>query len=301
MQTRPRDHVRALLLPLLLALTTATGCATDATPEALALRGNVVVVRLPGAAAGASGQCYASGVQFMRPNGTLDLMLNNRYDFFPYLQNLLSSTAAVSGNGPADLRADASMITITGAQVKMTLDTTAPGSILKGSQALKKYIGIEDSHPGWYSPFVVTIEANDEAFSRFEALPREVGMIMRDQWFKEQDAGKKYHTIETVTLHVSVEGFMQDGTIVRSQTVPYPVHVCWGCLVSLPSVRPGLTDDRTSLFEYCTQKIVGPEFAAPCVFGNDEYLPCTYYCHICDQDEGTFEANACDATFCPEP
>lgn len=295
------QRICAGLLALSMLLFGLSGCATDASPEALTLRGNVVVIRLPGAAAGVSGQCYADQAEYMRPNGTIDLMLNNKYDFFPHLRNQLKQTGNVSGNQVAELRADASMITVTGAQVKMTLDTAAKDSILKGSAALRAVLGIEDTDEGWWSPFVVTIEANEEAFSRFEALPRHIGNLMRTQWNKETDPGKRYNTIETVTLHVAVEGFMQDGTIVRSQTVPYPVQVCWGCLVFLPQVTSGIGQDKSDLFQFCTTKFVPSDYATPCVLGNDEYVPCTYYCHVCDQNSDVYPENACDEAFCPAP
>ena len=292
-----RTTANMALWLLLLSLAAAAGCATDASPEALSLRGNVVVIRLPGASAGVSGQCYADQAEYMRPNGTIDLMLNNKYDFFPRLRNLLKTTETISGNQVAQLRADASMITITGAQVKMTLDT-GKDSLLKGSTDLKKVLGIEDTDEGWYTPFVATIDAGEEVFSRFEAIPRNVGNMMRVQWNKAA-ADKKYSTIETVTVYVAVEGFMQDGTVVRSQTVPYPVQVCWGCLVFLPQVAPGFGQTREEMYQFCNSGNVPSDYAAPCVMGNDEFVPCPFYCSVCKQNGDDPPENACDDTFCP--
>ena len=297
---------RASLIGAALLALTVSSCALDESPQVLILRGNTVVIRLPGAGSGVSGQCYANQAEYMRPNGTLDLMINNKYDFFPLIENHLLPTENVSGNKPTELRADSSMITVTGAWVNISFNTTNKDSILKGSAALRAKVLTAADDPtvkGWWVPFVVTIESRDEAYSRFSILPRDIGTLMREQWLKEQNPAKKYGTIETVTMHVTIEGVMQDGTIVRSQTMPYPIQVCFGCLVYLPTTSPGLGFEVDQQYQVCATKIVVTEYATPCVMGNDEYMPCTYYCYVCDQNKGDFQVGGfdCDPTFCPEP
>ncbi len=290
-----------LLLVGLLIASMVTSCALDESPEVLILRGNTVVIRLPGAGSGVSGQCYANQAEFMRPNGTLDLMLNNKYDMFPLIENKLLPTENVSGNKATELRSDASLVTITGAWVSLSFDDSK-ASILGGSVKLKNKAMTADDPRGWWVPFVVTIESRDEAYSRFSALPRDIGNLMRTEWLKKVGPDR-YGPIETITVHVTVEGFMQDGTIVRSQTVPYPIQVCWGCLVYLPNTSPGIGTDVQLQYQTCASKVVVTEYATPCVMGNDEYVPCTYYCYVCDQNQGDFEIPGfgCDKMFCPDP
>ncbi len=308
MKSAMRGAGRALALMALLFTLPATGCAGDESPEVLVLRGNTVVIRLPGAGSGVSGQCYANQAEFMRPNGTIDLMLNNKYDMFPLMENRLLPTENVSGNKATELRADASLVTITGAEVYMTMDTSSSDSLLEGDkQPVRKYVTTAadlaaDAPRSWWVPFVTTIEPRDEAYSRFEALSRNVGNAMRTAWLKSTPPDK-FSTMETVTLHVTIEGFMQDGTIVRSQTIPYPLNVCYGCLVYLPTVAPGIGFESEDMQQVCGSKFVVTEYATPCVIGNDEYVPCTYYCYVCEQNKGDFAVPGfdCEKAYCPDP
>ena len=269
------------LLCLGLAIATATGgCATDESPESLALLGNVVVIRLPGGGEGISGVCYAEEARQTRPEGTLDLMINNEYVFFPQIFNQLKMTKQHTQTKDKDLRGDASLISITGANVELSFSRTS--SPFATTQVQKS----------WWVPFFTTVQAQQTTTSRFSLLIPNVGETLRKDWLKLAPA-KRYATTQTLILKVSVEGKMQDGERVRSQTVEYPIKVCWGCLVNVPFVKPGVGADLEQQYQVCTSKQVAIDFNMPCTLGNDEFVPCTLYCALCDLDQ------TCDSRYCP--
>jgi hypothetical protein len=271
------QRLSCLSLAIAIAL---TGCATDESPESLALLGNVVVIRLPGGAEGVSGVCYAEDTRQTRPEGVLDLMLNNEYVFFPQISNLLKQTQQLTQTKAKDLRGDASLISITGANIEMSYNKTS--SPFASTQVQKT----------WWVPFFTTVKAQNTTTSRFSLLIPNVGEALRKDWAKLPPT-KRYATTQTLILKIFIEGKMQDGEHVRSQAVEYPLKVCWGCLVSVPGVFPGVGSDPEKQYGFCNSKVIGAEFNMPCTLGNDEFVPCTLYCATCDLDQN------CDPKYCP--
>mgnify|MGYP006928160522 FL=1 len=272
-------------MSLLLLVGTAaqlTGC-THENPLSLELEGNLAMIRLPGAGAGVTGQCLPQGETQFRPTGVFDLMVTNRYEFFPRIENKLPETQAISGMGPESLRLDASTVTVEGAAMTLELDTTSPGP-LKVTGALKW-------RTSWYTPFVAQIEAGQFVGSAFTLIPSDVGQLMKKQF---GDFADRRTARQQAVVKVRLIGRMADGTTVESNTIAYPVDLCWGCLVSLPVSIPGVGVDPALQYLACSSKSIGA-FTPPCMPGNDEYLPCQFYCAMCDLD------NTCDDAVCPTP
>ncbi len=207
-------------------------------------------------------------------------MLNNEYVFFPQISNLLEPTAKISQTKTKDLRGDASLISITGANIEMSFSKTS--SPFASTQVQKT----------WWVPFFTTVKAKNTTTSRFSLLIPNVGETLRKDWAKLPPA-KRYATTQTLILKIFIEGKMQDGEHVRSQAVEYPLKVCWGCLVNVGNVFPGVGLDPEKQYGVCNAKQVDPEFNMPCTVGNDEYVPCGLYCSICDLDQN------CDSKYCP--
>ncbi len=269
---------RAALALLLVAATLTTVGCTHENPLSLQLEGNLLMVRLPGAGVGITGQCIPLAEQNFRPHGVMDLMVTNSYEFFPRIENKMVLQSQINGAGAQQLRLDSHTVTIEGAEMTLVANTsTGPLS------------GAPLQNSTWNMPFSIQVEPEQIAGTRFTLIPPNVGDELRAR-FEGQ-----YTATQRIEVHVKVYGKMADGTEVQSNLLKYPVDICWGCLVSLPVAIEGVGVDPEQQYLTCSSKVVGLNFTPPCMPGNDEYVPCQFYCYMCDQD------NSCDDKFCPDP
>ncbi len=312
-----KTHFRNSLLVACVALMTSA-CVQN-TPTAIQMIGNGVVLRPPGGGGGAfPGTCIIDQVLMYRSFGTLDLMVVPQYDFFPELRNRLQPTGTVSGNLLQHLRSDASFITIQGAEVTARILRSSDGPYSSNADlpASAGWNNANQSPDGsfyytntWYSPFTIGVEAQGKALARFELIPHDVGIELRRAWFKEPGSPDNYADRYTakvpIMLDIIVEGRMADGTMVRTQAVPYRIDMCWGCLINLPVPVPDITNvSQAYIYGQCSSKLTGTEYTPPCLPGNDEFIPCTFYCHMCHGNESlttsAAQELACDTRFCPK-
>lgn len=274
--TTPRGSLAALLL----LATTLVGC-DQANPVSLNLNGNILAAR-EAVGPGVVGECYPDGGGRYRSHGTLDLMVFNKYDFFPEVLNKMPPTTNITGNNIEHLRSDAATVTVTGAL--MSLDLNKATGPLAGWNPPASLLS-------WYVPVAGSIQAQQLWRGRFPLVPSTLGEQLRARFAQDP---KRYTTLQRVVVNVSVEGEMADGTVVRTQEIGYPIDLCWGCLVSLDVVPAGVgVVDPEQQYAFCSQKSVAADFIPPCVAGNDEYVPCGYYCYFCDL------MGNCDDRFCP--
>mgnify|MGYP007106916982 CR=1 FL=1 len=314
---------RAVISAVIGAAMLTTGCVQQ-NPTVLQFIGNAVVLRQPGGGGGLMpGTCIVDQSQFFRTIGTMDLLIALQYDMYPELANNLQPTANVSGNLPQHLRADASLITLQGVEttVRVRRDNAGPYG---ATNALPTTTA---TSPGWareaatdgsstqfftrtaYVPMTRSIRSLERGIGRFPAIPPEFGEDLRRAWFIDDGVNFKdrYTTTVPVIIKFQVEGMMADGTVVRSQPVEYAVNLCWGCLLFLPTTQPGVEDvDPVNLYQQCSNKQMTVEdFTPPCIPGNDEAIPCGFYCATCQANESldtdTGAEFKCDRRFCPLP
>lgn len=279
MTTQP--VTRILVGALLLLSAGLTGC-DQANPASLNLNGCIPALRQQ-IGVGALGECYPEEGARFRSHGTFDLMVYNKYDYFPEVANKMPQTQTVSGNTQEHLRSDASTVTLTGALVSLDFNPAATGPLSSWNPPA--------SSLSWYVPLAGMVLANDRWRGRFPAIPSTIGEQLQARFAADP---KRYTTMHRILLNISIEGEMADGTTVRTQEVSYPIDLCWGCLVALDVVPAGVgVVDPEAQYAYCTQKAVAGDYIPPCVPGNDEYLPCGYYCAFCDL------VGDCDERFCP--
>lgn len=257
------------------------GCAAE-NPMSLVLAGNVLAIR-QGVGPGIPGECYPVGLRDLRSHGTLDLMIANRYEFFGLIDNKLEQTSAISGESVQQLRTDASTVMLTGAEMTVRVDkSTGP---LKGWNPAS-------SVTTYYMPVAGMVESKRSTWSRFPLIHSVLGEQLRTRFRNDPN---KYTALQRVTVDVQVEGEMLDGTVIRTQKLSYPVDLCWGCLATPDTAIPGVGQlSPEELLATCSQKNISSNFIQPCVVGNDDAIPCGFYCHTCDL-EGT-----CDDRFCPQ-
>ena len=297
----------------------ASGCV-QSNPTAIQFIGNAVVLRQPGGGQGQlPGTCIADQSQFYRPFGTMDIMIAIQYDLFPEIANNLQPTSNVSGNLPQHLRSDASLITVQGAEVTVRVrrDNAGPyggTGALPTATGWTRQVATDGSNTEYftrtaYVPMTRSIRALDSKIMRFPAIPPEFGEDLRKAWFTDASTNypDRYTTSVPVIVSFQVEGKMADGTVVRTQAIEYPINICWGCLLYLGTTPPGVEDfDPVNIYQHCSLKQMSPpeDFTPPCLPGNDEAMPCGFYCHIC-QEQQSFDPIAneygCDERFCPAP
>ncbi len=292
MKIHAHSRARAALLVAFVVTMTTSAC-THENPETLLFLGNAAAIRLPGGGQGISGQCYAETFQQFRPQGTFDLSMNNRYMFFPQLENDLTSTDLISGNGVQQLRQDSSGITLTGAfmWIEWTAGTDAPFA-----NAAPPVPNGEAS--AWYVPLHAFIPASTKAVARFDLIPADVGELMRAA-YAAQSPTSRYTSVQPAIIHTIIEGKMQDGTVVQTAMIDYPMEFCWGCLLTLPFSTPGVGAEAEAQYSVCSTKEIDEQFTPPCVVGNDEYVSCTFYCAMCDPFQDLANSPKCDDRFCP--
>ncbi len=280
MQTSRSTRTPALLALLLCALGAAAGC-THENPNSIRLAGNVVALR-QATGPGIVGECYPVGTTLLRSHGTLDLMAQNTYEFFGLVRNLMPPTLSASGNGVAQLRADSSTVYVSGAEMSISFDAAGTGPL--------KNFAPKPSGT-WYVPATGTVDSQTNQIIRFPLITSVIGEQLRARFKADPN---RYTTMQRVVINVKIEGEMADGTVVQTGTVPYPVDLCWGCLLHLPTAEAGVgLKSPEEQYAVCSLKQIAPNYVPPCVIGNDEFLPCAMYCAKCDL-EGT-----CDDRFCP--
>lgn len=301
----------------------ASGCVQQ-NPATIQFIGNAVVLRQPGGGQGTlPGTCIADQSQFYRPMGTMDLMVALQYDLFPEIANNLQPTGNVSGNLPQHLRSDTSMITVQGVEVTVRIrrDNAGPYSAANAlptradGTGWTRQVATDGSNTQYftrtaYVPMTRSVKALDSKIMRFPAIPPEFGEDLRRAWFVDDgnNYADRYTTTVPAIVVFQVEGKMADGTTVRTQEIEYPVNICWGCLLYLGVTTLDITNvDPNAVYQHCAQKLMSPpeDFTPPCVPGNDEAMPCGFYCHLCQAnqtlDTPTGAEYGCDKRFCPDP
>ncbi len=274
-----RPNPTSPLLAVLAAL--ALQACVHENPQSLQLAGGVVALRLA-VGPGIAGECYPENVQLLRSHGTLDLMTQNIYEFFPLVRNLMQRTTQVTGNGAAQLRTDASTVHVKGAVVSLEMDTASAGpfSGLSLKPSTSYYVHVT----GTVAPEALTI-------ARFPLITSAIGEQLRA---KIKASADRYTAMQRIIAHVKIEGEMQDGTVVQTNTIDFPLDLCWGCLIHLDAAEAGVgVKAPEEQYAWCSQKPVGPGYIPPCVVGNDEYVPCGFYCATCDLE------GSCDERYCP--
>ena len=280
METTRSICTSALLALALCALSVAAGC-THENPNSLLLSGNVIALR-QNVGVGVVGECYPLGTTQLRSHGTLDLMAQNTYEFFGLVRNLMPQTLAASGNGLAELRADSSTVFVSGAEMSISFDAGSTGPL--------KNFALKPSAT-WYVPATGTVESGLDAIIRFPLITSAIGEQLRTKFKADPN---RYTTMQRVVVNVKLEGEMADGTVIQTGTISYPVDLCWGCLLHLPTAEAGVgLKSPEEQYAVCSLKQIASNYVPPCVIGNDEFLPCAMYCAMCDLE------GSCDDRFCP--
>lgn len=299
-----------------------SGCVHE-NPEALQFIGNAVVLRQPGGGSGQNpGTCIQDQSQFYRTFGTMDLLMAQSYVMYAEMVNRLPPTSTASGNSVQQLRMDASFVTLQGVEItaRILQNSSSPykdATSLTTAQGWTRPVATTGERyftKKWYVPASRTLESGQRAVLRFDLIPADVGAELRKPWFQgtnpDQVFADRYTSQASAVLTFSAEGKMADGTIVKAGSADYMINLCWGCLITVPTVPPpdeNFGNSQEYLFQQCRSKLPPQiQYTPPCVPGNDEYVPCSFYCLMCSEDESVQGGDPnfvsdykCDERFCP--
>ena len=238
-------------LPILLSCTVFGGIQGCAEQEAQVyfIAGNQAVDEKSNCELQGGGGAIA-----FRPYGYLDLSIADSYVLVPLIESGIPETEEVTGKGPKELMADNSTILIRGAIVNYEVDPIIEAEILARTGATlpsDKFI-----HSA------VSVESSKSALAAVEVVTSDVGQLLRQA---QLIMGEAYQSAQML-VRVTLEGQLQDGTIVYSNEFVYPITICNRCLIYYP-------------VKDCTNLETEPEVVAPCFPGQDDAVDCRL-CYI---------------------
>jgi len=174
-------------------------------------------------------QCQnRAGSTEYRSRGYMDLALTNTYFLYPQVENLLPTSADLTGMGTGQLRAENNRITIIGALLKYGVDDTGDPETAFGFR--DDYSFIFDDYQGVFMPASGTVAPGETGPLAIQAVPWELGNEMAADQALSMLGGAGAE----ITIRMRVVGLLADGTEVQSNEFWFPLTVCNGCLVYFP-------------------------------------------------------------------
>jgi hypothetical protein len=224
------SRVRLFVVGALGLMAFAACVATEDAP-AFFLKGNAAVTQQE--------QCVARpNPRTLRSYGTLDAWMRNRYKMFPIVQSYLTPTAE------SDLYGEVNNVQFIG--VTVTYDF--PSNLDAATEAVldKEYFHV----------MAGSVLAGEPGVAIVDVIQPEVGNALANESFV--DPGFE------IVVNITAEGRLSDGTIVHSNTMYYPINVCWKCLYM------EVTDDCTDLSD-------SQDMRPPCLLGQDDGVDCRLF------------------------
>lgn len=284
----------------LLALAAGLGGCEQGNSAVLNVVGNVIPLAT---VVNDTLQCSVAGAQNYYADGVMDLSITNSFRYNALVENKLPGSQQINGSGPTQLRPESNLVTITSVRVvfeRQATDgktTSSPwngkGKVVNGKVPVQQL--------EWEVPAYGTIQPGKSAVVSFDLVPpnAQPGVPVGLDWqARFQGFATRYTTVEKTLLRFTVQGTTAGGNTVQAGEVAYPVTVCWGCLLTVSGL-PGAEDPKDQ-WKKCSQMQVGASYFPPCAPGNNDPMPCGYYCQVCQRAESTgVKTGACDQLFCP--
>lgn len=205
----------------------------------------------------AQSQCMirpgGGGAQSIRPFGILDLALTNAYWMFPRIRNMMDAYSAVSGVSSSSLLpAETHAINIVGATVNYEIDDVLWKNM---STSQQKNFYFKYQAEGLTFTTSATVLPSEEGVAAVQVIPPELGTLLGVVMQNMVNAGNTYPGV-WMTVRLKLIGVTQDRTKVYSNEMPYPVLLCWGCLVR----------------KVCDPNLPPQAGQMPCLVGQDEAI-----------------------------
>ena len=203
-------------------------------------------------------ELQAGGGSAFRPYGYLDLSLTDTYGLFPLVESGIPKSEEVTGKGPKELMTDNSTILIRGALISYEVDP-----IIEAEITARTGVGLPTDK---FVHSAGSVEANKNSLGALEVVTSDVGQLLKQA---QLIMGEAYQSAQLL-VKVTMEGQLQDGTIVYSNEFTYPITICNQCLIYFPVAD-------------CTNQETEPEVVAPCFPGQDDAVDCRL-CYVLAKD-----------------
>ncbi len=283
------------LLTSLLA-TTLAACAHSGDSQVLQYRGAVQPLR-------SGDYCLANDTTRMIAIGTLDLSVSKSYRFFPALQSMMVPLNSIAGQNPSSQ--DVNIINLNYMDVSV-VSGFATGTPFANSGAKAK---VTSKYPTstWTVPASGQLKPGELLVTAVDLVPdralvgttfKAIGEDWRARFFLGANGSTKDFSTVEVMLSFQFRGTTLTGDNVITDAGTFQLKVCYGCLLTPVQVSTTPAD----YYQGCQQAAVSADFIPPCAPGQDDYIDCRYYCHVCQRGallEKSLDYEGCNATLCP--
>ncbi len=161
--------------------------------------------------------------------GILDVMITNNYMIFPRFKNMMLKSLSLIGEGTTSLNTETNYLMIKGART--WIDLGEANNDLPADLYQKWVVdGVQHTVSAGAEP-------EQEGAVGVEIIKPEIGNIL----------GKKLNAVKDnkygldINVYVMLQAENQAGEVVYSNELPFPIKVCYGCLVS-PSASTSVND-----------------------------------------------------------
>lgn len=271
-----------------------TACASpEGNPLSLHVVGNIAMIR----ADKTINQCLPSQASLYRSEGVLDLAVASagygKYDYYAHIQNLMPSTELASGNSAVHLRMNAGRVSLQSLHAELVTQP-AKASLIGGAKTSSK-VTTDGTAAGWDVPIQGEIDPGGALYTPLTLLSPQIVA----EWATKAKAAAatlKYGGAEHVVVRMRLRGVMGDAQAIESGPIDFPVTICWGCLLYVPTFTAGA--DPVDPWKVCSKMQVPGDYINPCVVGQDDFVVCSQYCTMCKSRE-QLGVGKCDTKFCP--
>ena len=236
----------------------------------------------------AGDRCDETDLTRMIGLGTMDLAVTKNFRIFPYLISMMVKLP-VAGENPSQI--DTNTINLT--SMTVTVDTVnGPNPFAAGNPKGSNPFELATTAPGasktpatsWTVPMTGTVSSLGTYVGPVDLVPDKAGTVaIGEDWrsrFFSAAGTKNFNKVDMV-LSFQIHGVTLSGDNVITDAALMPLRVCYGCLLNpvaaAPSSSPG------DFYAGCGAAAGFTAADLPCIPGQNDFVPCTYYCHICQQ------------------
>ncbi|MBM4386852.1 MAG: hypothetical protein FJ088_03880 [Deltaproteobacteria bacterium] len=231
-------------------------CIEERNPQVLLYVTNLAMTR--------ETQCIiqvgAGANQLMRTFSILDFALGNRYFAFPLIRNQLPSIFTVNESSVSENVNETNYVQIIGAYVEYDLGELA-------GQMTSDVIANAFTDPTFvFSNSGLLIAPGIEGVIGLEIVPNKQAGHIREALAKlAKTKAAIQGTSAEIVAYVTLEGMLQDGTVVKSNLFYFPLKLCFGCLIA-------------KTVSNCNDLPEGVQ--PPCIPGQDDTVDCRLCCFM---------------------